>query len=198
MRTVCNFWMLGVIILSLWLLNISSVLANSYDVSSPSTLQLSEELTVIKSIGKPISLSQAGLECWGIAPEKTLFQEHLIETTKHLRDIARHLGSGWPIFLPTHQAFQELTHMDFQTSQYKIIAFKDIDENWVFLTVGQVLDLIVEELQILKNKQKQPLIDFLLMSQNDNFFHPMVGASLSCYCYEVIKEVQPRSIKKFH
>lgn len=189
-----NKWIVQTIVLFILILIIlpsSLAYADNNSNILPIISSQSEKLSVIKEVGKPLDLEELGLEYWHIAPENTPTDKQLIQLSVRLRDIARYLGVNWPVFIPLSNSQMKNTQTDANGRLKRLITgFRESDGVWTTLTAGQTLKLITKELQILKNLEAQPLIDFLVRDGDSDREHPINGVPLVRYCYEVLKIVK--------
>ena len=141
---------------------------------------------LIRSIGEPTNLESLGLEKWGRINEVFFTKKELLDVSRNLRDRARYLGTGWPVAI----ALPELD--DKADKPTKLITdFRESDEDWTTITIGQVLKMLARELEILNNSQEQTsYLDLLIKDETTNIYHPLLKVPLALYCSEVLKKFE--------
>lgn len=142
-----------------------------------------QNISLIRHIGKPANLEELRLEYWRTFPEDKPTEKQLLRLSIHLRDLARYLGSGWPVIIPVYNP-------QIGEVQYQITDFRKPDGNWNTMTAGQALKLVTKELQILKKSEEKPLIDILIRDQFTNRYQPIIGVPLIRYCYELLNVIK--------
>lgn len=166
---------LGVLVTILCMVNCHPSYANTSDSYFNMISFQTQEFSLTRKLGNPIKPEALGIKLEANIPEKIYLQNQLIRSSVYLRDIARYLGSNWPIFI---------SFADAKTGKikYQITDFQESKSDWKILTAGQTLKLMTQELQVLNNSQTQPLIDFLVKDSLTNDYRIMSRVPLSSYC----------------
>jgi len=127
------------------------------------------------------------LEAWHRLPPEMPTEEQLLQLSERLRDIARYLGSTWPVVIPIEGlAVASNDEADGETP-WKIAEFRSSGDTWRTIAVGQVLGWIAQELKILQSAQEQPLVDFRLSDEGSDRYRLLTDVPLSRYCYEILR-----------
>ena len=137
--------------------------------------------------GKVNELEALPLEKWHRVPSEMPTEAQLLKLSKRLRDVARYLGSTWPVTIPINPLETANDDVAEGRSSWKIVEFRPVGETWKTIAVGQVLGFVTQELQILKSSQAQPLIDFRLSREGSDRDRLLTDVPLSRYCYEILR-----------
>ncbi|MCC3436921.1 hypothetical protein [Microcoleus sp. PH2017_05_CCC_O_A] len=142
------------------------------------------EIFLLKPKTNPLNLKEVGLEYWQIIPEYKLTENQLFQLSIRLRDIARYLGSNWPVKIT-------ITNQQTRYIQYRITNFRESGKDWNDLTSGINLNLVTQELQKQKTLEEELIIDLLLKDEKNSSSHLITNIPLSRYCYELFKAILP-------
>ncbi|MGK7876000.1 MAG: hypothetical protein AB4426_22690 [Xenococcaceae cyanobacterium] len=184
-------WLFIVII---WTLNCHPVYAETSADFLASSQLTSQEFSSTRKVGEQITLEELGLEDWHHTSEDILTETQLLRLSIRLRDIARYLGSSWPVIVPIPEAHTRNVNTDFEgRSLREITDFRTTSGNWITLTTGHALRMVTQELQILENSEPQPLIDFLVRDKVTETYRPLLDVPLDRYCYELFQKVKLRN-----
>ena len=120
-----------------------------------------------------------------------MLEKKLIKASIRLRDIARYLGTDFPL---------TVVILDRKTEKIKgrITKFKNNKGNWVSTTVGHVLNMVSQEIQILEESDNQKLVNFLIKNESINQYHPISDMPLDYYCQQLLNYVEIRYGKKYN
>ena len=132
-------------------------------------------------------LAALELENWHRLPPEMPTEEQLLKLSERLRDIARYLGSTWPVVIPIERLAVASNDEVDGKSPWKIAEFRSSRDTWRTIAVGQVLGWIAQELQILESSQEQPLVDFRLSDEGSDRYRLLMDVPLSRYCYEILR-----------
>lgn len=169
-----------------WIINFHAVYADILiDFQDNRGLE-GKNLSVIKP-EKWLNLEKLKFNYLQQAQTTNITEEKLLKLSKRLRDIARYLGSKWPIIVSVE--LSEITQDHNSEKIFTITDILQIDGTVNSITVGQALKLVTEELEILKNSKKQPLIDFLIKDENSGTYKILNRVSLKFYCEQLLTEL---------
>ncbi len=133
---------------------------------------LSVQGLTLRNISEPVTIDwQTNVY---IIPE-----QDLSNLSVRLRNLARYLGSNWPVIvtLPNEQ---------------DITDFKDIDGEWRTITTGQALHFVTQQWyhqkQHSSNSYPDNFIDILVRESGTNIYHPVRDVSLSAFCYQLLQQ----------
>lgn len=166
------------------MINSAPLQADTTKLSWDNSPYKSPETLLLKQTNFPINLKEVGLEYWQRIPEHKLTEKQLLKLSIRLRDIARYLGSNWPVKIP-------ITNQQTGDIQYRITNFRQSGKNLNDLTAGRNLNLVTQELQRLKTSEEELLIGLLLKDEKNSSFHLITDIPLSRYCYELFKAIIP-------
>ena len=157
-----------------------------------SNLSQNTSLFSQKKFEKSIDFAKSNWQIGSQQDVKIPTEKQLIKISIRLRDIARYLGTDLPII--------SVINDDFQNEKIKgrIIEFKNQEGNWTPITVGHILNMVSQEIQILKESGKQPLFDFLIKEEASNRYQPILGIPLNYYCQKLLDYVEIRPGKKYN
>ncbi len=181
---ICFVWLL-IIIFSLS--NSHLVYAETLDKPLSSNSFQVQDLSSIRKVGEPITLAELGLENWQKPPENAPTKYQLFRLTVKLRDIARYLGTSWPVVVPIPQPkIENLQTENNDSKGWRITDFKDNDGHWISMSSGHALRMVAQALETLNNSEEQPLVDFLVTDEASHIYRPLLGVSLARYCSELL------------
>jgi Na+/phosphate symporter len=174
----------------LWINSTIVVYAELLYKESIST-QLAQNQTLIfsKKIEKSVDFIDFNQQVYLHEFSKKLLEKKLIKASIHLRDIARYLGTDFPL---------TVVILDRKTEKIKgrITEFKNNKGNWVSTTVGHVLNMVSQEIQILEESDNQKLVNFLI--KNESINQPIINMPLDYYCQQLLNYVEIRYGKKYN
>lgn len=157
---------------------------NSHPVYADISLQ-SQNYSVMIELGE--SLEESELDYWHYAPEEILTEKQLLKLSKRLRDLARYLGSKWPINFPLLQSGEI---QDDESEQVLLITdLQQTDDTSTPITAGQALKLVTQEIQVLKTSDEEPVINLVAKDERSETYILIVDVPLSRYCYELLQNI---------
>lgn len=169
-----------IIIYLLIMINCAPLQADTTNLSWDNSTNKYQEILLSKKT--PLNLKELSIEYWQRIPKYKRTEHQLLKLSIRLRDIARYLGSNWPVKI-------SITNQQTGDIQYRITKFRESGKNWNDLTVGINLNLVTQEVQRLKTSEEELFIDLLLNDDKDSSFHVITGIPLSRYCYELFKAI---------
>ncbi|MDY6803993.1 MAG: hypothetical protein SXA11_09330 [Cyanobacteriota bacterium] len=138
-------------------------------------------------LGESLNVEESELDYWHYAPEEILTEEQLLKLSKRLRDIARYLGSKWPINFPVLQSGE--IKDDESEQVFLITDLQQKDGISTPITAGQALILVTQEIQVLKTSDEEPLINLVAKDEGSETYRLIVDVPLSRYCYELLENI---------
>ncbi len=163
--------------------NITPVYGDTSESIIVPSFSVNQKIPLTREIGEPITLAELGLESWRNLPEDIPTENDLIKASIYFRDIARYLGADLPITL-------SITDPQTEEVKYRITDFREVNGNWITISTGYALKIVTQEMQILKESRKQPLIDLLIRDELTQNYRPILQISLIRYCYELLNYVK--------
>lgn len=166
------------------LLLLSFLLGNDGQAITPShpvilaNIESFQPLPSFREVGEAISLEELEIEDWREDIKEKLTEDRLIKLSVRLRELARYLGTNLPIVARLDSEGQVIC---------KITDMIDSEGNWLSMTLGQVIKLVSQELELLKTSEPEPLIDLLVKDEISGKYRPLLDVSLSRYCYELLQ-----------
>jgi len=183
-----NFCFVWLIIIIFSLSNSPSVYAETLArLPSSNSFQV-QDLSSIRKIGEPITLKELGLEQWQNPPANAPTKYQLFRLTVRLRDIARYLGTSWPVVFPIPEPrIENLETKNNESSRWRITDFRDTEGHWISMSSGHALRMVAQELERLNNSGEQPLVDFLVTDEVTGTARPLLTVPLVRYYSGLLK-----------
>lgn len=176
------------------LVSLTNILPGFAEYGNPyAKTNLEYDLSLNRKVTTPVILDDFNLNITPQTLAKINNHHELLKLSNHLRDIARYLGTGWPVNI----TLDLVSARDQQSNRYIVTDFKRNDGEWVTISAGYALNLVTQQLEFLDHHQAaSPVADFLVKQEDEVVYHPLLNLPISVYLAHVLEDREAKLARK--
>ncbi|MEI6427048.1 MAG: hypothetical protein WCO45_01485 [Pseudanabaena sp. ELA607] len=154
---------------------------------------LEHDLSLDRIITTPMHLNDFDLNVTPQTLNKLNKRQELLKLSKHLRDVARYLGTGWPVNI----GLNKITEHKADNNNYLITDIKRNNGEWVTISAGYALNLVTQQLEFIDHHNMPvPTTDFLVKQDEETVYHPLFNLPVSVYLAHLLENQSSKSASK--